>query len=200
MNTRVFHGDIRPGDMANALVAEFNQGGLHAQRIGEGDKIAVQVASHRQRRAGGNTAITVTLQRTPEGVLVGIGQQEWLGIAASLGVSALSMLKNPWAVLDRLDDVAADVNSLQLETRIWQVIEAFASRTRATHQISERLRTLVCPYCDFANPVGAGSCSACGAPLGTAQPTSCNRCGFVNELGARFCGNCGNNLMQNPPG
>ena len=49
-----------------------------------------------------------------------IGQQEWLGIAASLGITALSIFQNPWRLIDRLDDVAADINSIQLENRIWE--------------------------------------------------------------------------------
>lgn len=194
MKTRVFHGDIRPGDIANALVAEFNQGGLHAQRVGEGERIAVQVASDRLRQSGGHTAMTITLQDTSDGVLVAIGQQAWLGIAASLGQTAFSAIRNPWSIIGRLDDVAADVNAIQLENRIWDVIEHFARKTEATHQISMRLRTVVCPYCDFANPVGEGACTACGAPLGVVQPTACSKCGFVSPLGAHFCGNCGTKL------
>jgi len=196
LKTRVFHGDIRPGDIANALVAEFNQGGLQAQRVGEDDKIAVQIATQRQRQSGGNTALTVTLKSVGEGVLVGIGQQEWLGIAASLGITALSILQNPWRLIDRLDDVAADINSIQLENRIWEVVEHFAKRHKASHQIAERLRTVACPYCDYANSVATGECTATGAPLGTIQPTSCQNCGFVNQLGAKFCGNCGEKLVR----
>ncbi|MFQ5410487.1 MAG: zinc ribbon domain-containing protein [Anaerolineales bacterium] len=195
MRKRVYHGDITPGDLANALVAEFNHGGLAAQRVGEGDKVAVQIATQRWRQSGGRTALTATFQKVEDGVLVSLGQQEWMGIAASLGKTALSALVNPWSILDRLDDVAADVNHLQLENRVWQAIEHFTQSAGAAHEISERLRTVVCAYCDFANPVGAGSCEACGAPLGSQQPTACNNCGFVSETGAKFCSNCGTGLV-----
>lgn len=191
MRQRIYHGEITPGDIANALVAEFNHGGLAAQRVGEGGKVAVQIATNRWRQSGGTTALTVTLQKVEDGVLVAIGQQEWLGIAASLGKTALSVLVNPWNIIGRLDDVAADVNHLQLENRVWDTIEHFAKSSGAAHEISERLRTVVCAYCDYANPVGAGECEACGAPLGSVQPAACQNCGFVNDTGAKFCSNCG---------
>lgn len=195
MRQRVYHGEITPGDLSNALVAEFNHGGLSAQRVGEGDKVAVQIATRRWRESGGKTALTITLQKVEDGVLVSAGQQEWLGIAASLGKTALSALINPWSILGRLDDVAADVNHLQLENRIWDTIKHFTDSVGASHEISERLRTVVCSYCDYANPVGIGDCEGCGAPLGSVQPTACKNCGFVNDTGAKFCSNCGTGVV-----
>ncbi len=194
MRKKVFHGELSPGELANALVAEFNGGGLVAQRVGEGDRIAVQVATNRRRRSGGRTAMTIVLTNHEDGVVVSIGQQEWLGIAASLGKTALKVARNPWDIINRLDDVAADINSIQLEKRIWQVIDHVTSNAKVSTQISERLRTVACAYCDYANEVGSGACDACGAPMGSQQPVSCMKCGFVNAVGTSYCANCGDHL------
>ncbi len=132
--------------------------------------------------------------RHEDGVLVRIGQQEWLGVAASLGTTALGALRNPFSLLGRLDDVAQDIASMQLTARVWQTLERAARGLGATHELSDRLRRLACEYCDTANPVGEPNCVACGAPLGDVHPVACANCGFVSEPGASFCANCGEAL------
>ena len=93
MDRRIFHGNIQPGDIAQALLGEFNRGNLHAQALGQARKMAVQISSRVGAASGGHTALTITLQSTDEGVMVEIGQQAWLGVAASLGQTALSALR-----------------------------------------------------------------------------------------------------------
>lgn len=190
MEQRIFHGEIIPQDLATALIARFNRGNLQVQQVGSGERIAVQVATHRIARSGGNTAITIELQKAADGVSVLIGRQAWMGVAASLGATALAALKNPFSLLGRLDDVAQDIESLQLSEQIWQTIEATARSADATFELSERLRRLVCAYCDTANPVGEPACIACGAPLGQVQPTTCTACGFVVKNNDTICPNC----------
>jgi hypothetical protein len=190
MDTKIFHGDIQPKDFARALTGEFNRGNLTAQQYGSGDEIVVQIATRQMRRSGGDTALTVTLAQVPDGVSVQIGKQSWLGIAASLGSTALAALRHPFHLLGRLDDVAQDIESLQISERAWEVIENAAYAAGATFELSERLRRLVCAYCETANPVGSPSCVACGAPLGSAQPGTCRYCGFVVRSDERVCPNC----------
>lgn len=190
METRIFHGKITPQDIASALIARFNRGNLAAQQLGSGKKIAVQVTSHRGARAGGNTAMTITLETAPDGVAVQIGQQAWLGVAASLGQTALAALRNPFNLLGRLDDLAQDIENLQLSDQVWQTIEATARAAGASFELSERLRRMVCDYCATANPVGEPSCVACGAPLGKGQPRTCLSCGFVVKNNESICPNC----------
>lgn len=191
MDQRTYHGNINPDDLAEALVAAFNHGNMRAQRLGTGDKIMVQVATSERARSGGKAALSVSIQRVEDGVTVALGQQEWLGAAASLGQTALGALMNPWSLLGRLDDIAQDVVSLTLTDRVWEAIDKFATSAGAAHEISERLRTTVCPFCNTANPVGAAACKTCGAPLGSAQPLACAKCGHVMPPGSKFCGNCG---------
>lgn len=172
-------------------MAEFNRGNLHAQTLGQSDRMIVQIGTHSGAMSGGQTALTVTLQAVEDGIMVELGQQAWLGVAASLGMSALAALRNPFSLLGRLDDIAQDIESLQLSERIWQVINRSARAAGASLELSERLKRLVCEYCWTANPVGEPACIACGAPLGAAQPEACRHCGFVIKQLETRCPNCG---------
>jgi len=190
MERRIFHGNIKPNDVAHALMAEFNRGNMHAQILGNKDRMAVQIATRHGTLSGGHTALTINLQTVEDGILVEMGQQAWLGLAASLGHTAISALRNPFSLLGRLDDIAHDIESIQLSERTWRVIERAVATLKASYALSEKLARLSCEYCGSANPVGEASCLACGGPLGDAQPTTCLRCGFVVTLEERICPNC----------
>ena len=156
MDRRIFHGNITPSDLAHALMAEYNRGNMQAQVMGTKEKLAVQIATRRGSQSGGHTALTIGIQAVEDGIMVEIGQQEWLGVAASIGQTAFSALRNPMNLLHRLDDIAR----------------------------------ITCEYCESANPVGEGNCCACGAPLGSAYPTTCHRCGFTVSPEENTCPNC----------
>lgn len=194
MNQRIYHGNISITNFASALLGQFQRGNYRVQQFGEQDKIIVQIGTRDQAMSGGQTALSVTLQKVADGVSVQVGEQAWLGIAASLGTTAVSVLRNPWSLINRLDDLAQDIEHLQMPDEIWKILDATARSLGATLELSERLRRLVCDYCDTANPVGESSCVACGAPLGSAQPTTCTRCGFVVYRSEKKCPNCGNQL------
>jgi hypothetical protein len=191
MDRRVFHGTITPSDVAQALSAEFNQGNTQTQVLGESSNLTVQIASSQYSRSGGKTALSVNLQQIEDGVMVQVGEQQWLGVAASLGQTAISALLNPLNLLGRLDDIAQDVSSLQLNERIWQIVANVAKMAGASQGLSERLSSVTCEYCGSANHVGASTCIACGAPLGAVQPKTCPKCGFVLMHDEKFCPNCG---------
>ena len=194
MEPKIFHGSLTPETLAHALTAEFNQGAYHAQQVGNDQKIMVQIATREYARSGGQTAMTVSLQTVPDGVAVSLGKQNWMDLAASLGKTAFWAWRNPWSLIDRLDDLAQDVENLQLSDRVWVTIENAARASGASFELSERLRRLVCSYCNTANPVGESSCIACGAPLGDAQPHTCLNCGFVTRSDETVCPNCGKRL------
>jgi hypothetical protein len=194
MERRVFHGLISPTDVARALVAHFNRANLAAQQLGDGKNIIVQIASRQRPVSGGQTALSVQISEAEDGVIVQLGKQTWFGVAASLGVTALSLFRNPFSLIGRLDDLAQDIENLQLTEDVWGVIENVARMRGATFELSERLRRLVCEYCSTANPVGEPSCIACGAPLGKIQPFTCNNCGFVISKNESTCPNCGQKL------
>ncbi|HES58382.1 MAG TPA: zinc ribbon domain-containing protein [Firmicutes bacterium] len=190
MEQRIYHGTLTPEDVARSLIGEFDRGTLSVQKLGHPDHLVVQIASRSRPQSGGQTALSVDLRSVADGIAVQVGQQAWLGVAASLGMTALSAWRNPWSLLGRLDDLAQDLEYLQLAERVWEVVETAARAAGASLELSERLRRVVCLYCDTANPVGEPSCVACGAPLGDAQPRTCLNCGFVVRSGETSCPNC----------
>jgi len=194
MDRRIFHGNIEPHDIAQALLAEFNRGNMHAQVVGQSNKMAVQISTRMGSQSGGQTALTITIQDAEDGILVEIGQQAWLGVAASLGQTAISALRNPFSLLGRLDDLAQDIENIQLSDKAWQTIDRAIATAGASHQLSDRLQRVTCDYCQTANPVGEGSCMACGAPLGNVHPTSCSNCGFAVSQTETICPNCNKRL------
>ena len=181
-------------DLAQALLGEFNRGNLRAQAVQQPDGVAVQIATRPGAASGGQTALTVTFQTAPDGILIRLGQQEWFSTAASLGRTTIAALINPWNLLTRLDDIAQDVENLQLTERVWNEIERAARAAGASHELSDRLRRVSCTYCGVANPVGEATCIACGAPLGPAQPRTCVNCGYVVTANELKCPNCGHAL------
>jgi len=194
MERRIFHGILSPTDIAQALLAEFNRGNLRAQVLGKSDNLVVQVGTRPGAMSGGQTALTVTIQKVEDGIMVELGQQAWLGVAASLGRTAFSLFRNPFSLIGRLDDLAQDIESMQLSENIWQVIARTAASAGASHQLSDRLSRLTCEFCGSANPVGEPACIACGAPLGDSHPASCKNCGFVILKNENICPNCGQKL------
>lgn len=196
MVRRIFHGTITPQDLGRALVAQFNQSNLRAQQFSSKGKVIVQIATRERRMSGGTTALTVYLEEVEDGVAVQVGEQAWLGIAASIGTTILSVWRNPFNLIHRLDDIAQDVENIQVSDQVWQVIESFARMRGATFELSERLRRLMCEYCEVANPVGEPSCIACGAPLGEIQPDTCPNCGFVIKPGEQICPNCNHSIVD----
>ena len=197
MNRRIYHGSVTPSDLAECLLAEFNRGNFQAQALGNKEKMAVQIATRAGSRSGGQAGMTIILQAVEDGVLVEVGELAWLGVAASLGqtaFSALSALRNPFHLLSRLDDLAQDIESIQLNENVWRVIDRTMVTLGASHQLSERLARITCEYCGTANPLGEGNCLACGAPMGEAHPTACPHCGFVISPEEKICPNCNQKL------
>lgn len=190
MEQRIYHGNLTPTDLANALVARFNRGNLRTQQLGDMDRQIVQIGSRPGAISGGDTALSVILQKIEDGVSVQVGQQAWLGIAASLGATAISALRDPFSLLGRLDDLAQDIQNLQMNELIWKSIDEIARSAGASQELSVRLRRVECPYCRSGNVVGESNCLACGAPLGDVQPRTCPYCGFVVKNYEFNCPNC----------
>jgi len=191
MEQRIFHGNMTPADIAEALLSYFNRGNLRTQIIGKGEVLRVQISTRPGASSGGETALTVQLDKVADGVMVSVSEQAWLGVAASMGQSVIATLINPWNLLGRLDDIAQDVENLQIGEKVWQVVNSVARAHQASTQISERLQRLECLFCGTANQVGEAHCVGCGAPLGSIQPRTCAACGFVVLRGEINCPSCG---------
>ncbi len=190
MERRSFHGRITPSELAQALIAAFDRGNFRAQMFGNPNRMIVQIATRPNAVSGGRTALTVTIDSHPDGVIVQMGKQEWLGTIASLSQSALTILRNPLALLGRLDDIAQDLENLQLAETVWETIEQTVRAAGAAQQLSERFQRVSCEYCGSANPLGEPTCVMCGAPLGKAQPVVCPACGFLLLRQETVCPNC----------
>lgn len=199
MEQKVYHGAIEPKDFSRSIFAHFHRGNLQVQQIGEGEKIVLQIASRKNVSSGGQTALTISIQKVVDGVMVQMGKQAWLGVAASLGFSALFAIRNPLNLLGRLDDIAQDIENLQLKDEVWDIIEITANNLGAGFDLSERLKKYVCEYCNTPNPVGEPSCIACGAPLGNIQPTTCLSCGYIIKNNETICPNCGKRIRASVP-
>jgi hypothetical protein len=194
MTQRIYHGQFSNTDIAQALVAEFSRGNLRVQQYASEDTIVVQIATSQFSNSGGSTALTVSLQNVADGVAIEIGKQAWLGIAASLGVSTIAALRNPLSLLNRLDDIAQDIESVQLTETVLNVIDKTARSIGSGFQLSERLSRYVCEFCNTPNPAGEPACIACGAPLGDIQPNTCKKCGYIVHKNESTCVNCGTPL------
>jgi hypothetical protein len=194
MEQRIFHGNVTPQGVANQLLAEFNQGNLRTQILGEGDNLTIQISTSQFSRSGGQTALAINIQKITDGVMIQVGQQQWLGVAASLGQTAIAALINPLNLLGRLDDIAQDIENLQITEKVWKTIASIMETTGASTTLTEKLTRLTCDYCSTANEVGSSNCIACGGPLGNSHPTTCKQCGWVVKKDEKYCSNCGQPL------
>jgi hypothetical protein len=195
MDERIYHGSLTPENIASALTAQYNRGNLRTQLYGRDNHLVVQIATREYRQSGGQTALTVDIEQVQDGVMVKVGEQDWLGVAASLGWSAIATFLKPLNILGRLDDIAQDVSSLQMKDQAWRVIDSAARSTGASQELSRRFKRMVCEYCETANPVGQPRCLACGAPMGNSQPTTCSKCGFIVSRSEKYCPNCKSKLQ-----
>jgi len=195
MEHRIFHGKFLPEELAQTLIVHFNHGNLTVQKIGTGKQFAIQIKTKDNKTSGSETALGVIFKQVEDGVSVPVGQQAWYGIAASLGLSALSAIRNPMSLLHRIDDIVQDIEYMQLTDEVWRILESNARAIGSGYELSERLKRIACSYCQTANPAGEPSCLACGAPMGNIQPTSCPACGFVLTEEDTYCPNCNKILV-----
>src|SRR5512140_2549242 len=122
MEQRIFHGSLSPSDIAEALLSHFDRGNLRTQVVGESDTMRVQIATRPGASSGGQTALTVQIQKVEDGVMISVGEQAWLGVAADVGQTVIAALMNPINLLGRLDDIAQDIENMQMVDNVWQVI------------------------------------------------------------------------------
>ena len=190
MEQRTYHGDLSPDEIANVLLAQFNQGSFAAQRLSQGDRALVQVGTRDRHRRIEN-ALTVTISKTPDGVNVAVGDQQVLGAAADLAQAGLGALFNPLSLLGNLGEIASDVSSFSLPQQVWETVDRYCKSAGGGLGGSPQTMMLTCSYCGVANPPGSSTCSGCGAGLGDVQPLYCPQCGQVAPHGAKFCSRCG---------
>jgi hypothetical protein len=97
-------------------------------------------------------------------------------------------------LLNRLDDIAQDIEYVQLTENVWRVIDQTARSLGSGFELSDRLNRYICDYCNTPNITGEPTCLACGAPLGNIQPRTCKKCGYVVYKSETQCINCGSDI------
>ena len=126
MKTKTYHGDLKLDQVSQALANFFNRGQLIAKLNRAGDQAFLQIATREDRNSGGRTSLGVSLRQVDDRLEVQVSEQSVLGIAASLGATALLALRNPLNLLGRLDDLAQDIEHLELDDQVWEVVERLA--------------------------------------------------------------------------
>jgi len=93
MDTRFYNSkEINIEQVAGDLVRAYQAMGYQAQNIGNNEQMIVQLKKGSELEAliGMQAALSVTLQRNSNGVMVAIGQQKWIDKAA-VGVASLAI-------------------------------------------------------------------------------------------------------------
>ncbi len=71
----IYHGTIDTEDFVTALKAHFNRGNFRVTQIGQGDFVAMQIATPPNITSGGSTSLSITFQKVPDGIAVEMGKQ-----------------------------------------------------------------------------------------------------------------------------
>jgi hypothetical protein len=93
MEARFYNSrEINIEQVAVDLVRAYQAMGYQAQNVGNNEQMIVQLKKGSQLEAliGMQAALSVTLQRNSNGVMVAIGQQKWIDKAA-VGVASLAI-------------------------------------------------------------------------------------------------------------
>lgn len=192
---RAYHGEIKPEDLARALVMQFNEGETRAHAIrGEAGRAVIQIQSRKVEYGDPSTAVTVQVSPTKTGITVSVSEQKLLGVAADMAKSGVKAWLNPLNLLGELDDIARNVRWMGLRSEIWKAVDEYCQLQGSARSAGGLLMNVACPYCGTPNEIGTATCVACKAPLAEAQPIVCGRCGFLNQPEAELCVNCGAKL------
>ena len=93
MEARFYNAkDINIEQVATDLVRAYQAMGYQAQNIGDNEQMIVQLrkGSDLEALIGMQAALSVTLQRNANGIMVAVGQQKWIDKAAA-GVVGLAL-------------------------------------------------------------------------------------------------------------
>jgi hypothetical protein len=93
MEARFYNSrDINIEQVAVDLVRAYKAMGYQAQNVGNNEQMIVQLKKGSEFEAiiGMQAALSVTLQRNSNGIMVAIGQQQWIDKAA-VGVASLAI-------------------------------------------------------------------------------------------------------------
>lgn len=193
--------------LAADLDRSFASQGFQTQHFGNPDYMTVQMKKGGDIAAlvGLQSALTVVIQRSPEGVHVMIGQQRWAEKAAVGAVGFFIPILWPLMFTAGAGAVMqASLGNQVVNTLDMLVHQQFPNAQRgptssftAPFQRPSRAyaptSALVCQNCQAANEPDDKFCMQCGKPLTgqSAEKVHCANCGAEMKSNAAFCTQCG---------
>jgi Double zinc ribbon len=208
METRYYQAQgINIERIAADLDRSFASQGFQTQHFGNADYMTMQMKKGGDIAAlvGLQSALTVVMQRTPEGLQVMIGQQRWAEKAAVGAVGFIFPILWPLMLTAGAGVVIqASLGNQVVNTLDMLVHQQFpnAQRSPASSFAGPFQRPapaytpeapLVCQNCQAANAPDDKFCMQCGKPL-TSQPAEkarCANCGAEMKASAAYCTKCG---------
>jgi hypothetical protein len=208
METRYYQAQgINMERLAADLDRSFASQGFQTQHFGNADYMTVQMKRGGDLAAlvGLQAALTVVMQRSPEGVHVMIGQQRWIEKAAvgavgffipilwplmfTAGAGALMQAGLGNQVINTLD---ALVHQQFPNARRGPTSPFMAPFQRPSTAYAPS-SSLVCQNCQAVSEPGDKFCMQCGKPLTgqAAEKVHCANCGAEMKPNAAFCTQCG---------
>lgn len=195
------------GELEHMFVAQ----GYEAQHFGNPDYTTVQIRKGGDVAAlfGLRSALTVVLQRSPEGVQAMIGQQRWADKAAVGAVGFFFPIL--WPLM-----ITAGAGVFMQANLVNQVINGLDMLVHQQAPNAQRgpgsapsfsmpgfhfghaptasaPAPVICSNCRTPNEPGDKYCMQCGSPLApkTEEKVHCSNCGAEMKPGAAFCTKCG---------
>ncbi len=219
MDTRYYHAQgINIEQLAAELDHMYATQGYQTQHFGNADAMTVQIKRGGEFAAlfGLQSALTVVMQRTPDGMQAMVGQQRWADKAAvgavgfifpvlwplmlTAGAGAVMQASLGGQVLNSLDMLIhgqfpnAQSASQQDYTPTFfrhAPFGPFGPFGHFQHQAPEQAAQVICPNCQTANEPGDKFCMQCGKSLTPAEKVHCTNCGAEMKPGAAYCTKCG---------
>ena len=145
MEQRTYHGKITTREVAEALLGRFHGDDMSVAMSGDDDKIMLNISSAGWQ--GGRTALAVGLSQVSAGVMVTVGEHSLLGVAADLLQTGLGALRNPLTIIGEIDDVARNVERLNLPAQVWETVDHYARSVGAGSYTGSDLGGLPVLWC-----------------------------------------------------
>ena len=211
METRYYQAQgINLEQLATGLDRAFASQGFQTQHFGDTEHMTVQMKKGGEISAlvGLQSALTVVLQRTPDGLHVMISQQRWAEKAAVGAVGFIIPVLWPLMFTAGAGVVIqASLGNQVVNTLDMLVHQQFPNAQRGqttsfagpfqrpstAYAPARPASALICQNCQTANDPGDKFCMQCGKPLAAqaAEKAHCANCGAEMKPNAAFCTKCG---------
>lgn len=204
MAYRFYHDPrINVESIATELEHMYISQGYQVQHFGNMDQMTVQMKRGGDFVAliGMQTALTVTMQRSPRGMLAGIGHQQWVdkAVVGGVGLVASPIL---WPLM-----ITAGVGAIQqanLSTQVMNAVDMLVRRQNPNVEVGPVPPEMMHQY----QQPGASQAfqtppwqrwTSWGWPGTQSNKVICANCQTPNEVGDGYCMQCGHALTPSQP-